>query len=73
MNFEPIDDPFIQGEVIKGTMKRCPKCGWPSELMSGCNFVECKCAVPWCFHCGKAKGEGVGLCPYGNKTGCNSH
>jgi hypothetical protein len=70
--FEPVDNELIRVEINSGRIKRCPKCGWPSELMSGCNFVTCQCTLPWCFCCGKAKGDGVDRCPYGN-TVCNSH
>lgn len=36
-------DSFIDSEIISGRMKKCPFCGIPSELMSGCNYVTCFC------------------------------
>lgn len=33
--------------------KPCPACGFPTEKMSGCNHMTCKCKTHWCWVCGK--------------------
>uniref|UniRef100_A0A7S0B882 RBR-type E3 ubiquitin transferase n=1 Tax=Pyrodinium bahamense TaxID=73915 RepID=A0A7S0B882_9DINO len=31
----------------------CPSCGFPTEKVSGCNHMTCKCKVNWCWVCGQ--------------------
>mmetsp|Transcript_78866 Transcript_78866/g.223159 ORF Transcript_78866/g.223159 Transcript_78866/m.223159 type:complete len:445 (-) Transcript_78866:114-1448(-) len=38
--------------VFYGT-KPCPSCGFPTEKVSGCNHMTCKCKVNWCWVCGR--------------------
>lgn len=39
--------------TIQQTTRRCPSCGVPSTLVSGCNSVVCPlCSRPWCYGCG---------------------
>lgn len=33
--------------------KLCPKCGAPTEKLSGCNHMVCHCTAEWCWICGK--------------------
>ncbi len=70
-----MSDDYIAVGIADKTIKMCPYCGVYSELISGCNFVTCACSPQscWCFKCGKRKGAGENLCPYGNLTSCNSH
>lgn len=55
------EDEFIVEQLKSGVMKRCPFCGIPSELGSGCNYVTCFCKLgrdqksEWCFLCGRPK------------------
>lgn len=35
---------------LHGT-KPCPSCGFPTEKVSGCNHMTCKCKANWCWVC----------------------
>jgi hypothetical protein len=43
VNDNIVEDEFILEQLSSGKMKRCPFCGIPSELASGCNYVTCFC------------------------------
>lgn len=50
-------DEYIMIGIAAKTIRKCPFCGWPSELASGCNYVTCYCKggfnskAEWCWHC----------------------
>ena len=56
-----MEDPLIEAELQTGLLKRCPFCGIPSGLQTGCNYVTCFCKLgkeqksEWCFLCGRPK------------------
>lgn len=56
--------------MADGIVKKCPS-GCLVEKISGCNYIECKCGVKFCWNCEKLKGD-LPLCPWGNQI-CNSH
>jgi hypothetical protein len=31
--------------------KRCPQCRVPTEKISGCNRISCRCGAHWCYKC----------------------
>ncbi|KAK4955987.1 hypothetical protein LTR10_006926 [Elasticomyces elasticus] len=53
------DAPAVQDDPYSA-MKRgkdyqlCPGCSRPVELEDGCNFMRCRCGIPFCFICGEA-------------------
>lgn len=64
-------DEFFKANFADGTLKKCPR-GCIVEKISGCNYIECICAVKFCWNCNKEKGPEKDQCNYGN-TVCGSH
>lgn len=61
-----VPEGYIAEGIALGTIKRCPFCGSPGELASGCNYIKCpaavgennskkKCNGEWCWVCHKPK------------------
>jgi len=47
---------IVRQQLLNAEMfgtKPCPRCKIPTEKVSGCNHMSCKCKVEWCWVCGK--------------------
>ena len=44
------DDPII-AQIQKFGYKRCPRCGFGTRRMFGCNHMQCVCGAHWCWSC----------------------
>ena len=33
--------------------RKCPKCGIWVEKVDGCEYINCKCGVEFCYRCGE--------------------
>jgi ariadne-1 len=50
-------------------VKKCPKCGVPTERSSGCAHITCRCGYHYCYLCSGKFGKG----PMGGNDGYSSH
>lgn len=42
-----------QNALPPAIVRSCPRCGVPTEKLSGCDHISCVCGAHWCFFCGK--------------------
>ncbi|MFC1842378.1 RBR family RING finger protein [Candidatus Dependentiae bacterium] len=45
------NDTWIEDQINKGKMRRCPGCRAPIEKNEGCNHMTCKCGHEFCWVC----------------------
>lgn len=61
ITIEAETDEYISNGLRDGTIKLCPFCKAPTELISGCNYLCCICKSgfndksEWCWQCCKPK------------------
>lgn len=46
-----IEDDSIIATIRKFGYKRCPRCGFGTRRMWGCNHMQCVCGAHWCWNC----------------------
>jgi hypothetical protein len=46
-----MEDDAIIATIVKFGYKRCPRCGFGTRRMWGCNHMQCVCGAHWCWNC----------------------
>jgi hypothetical protein len=64
-------DNYITAALAEGRLQICPR-GCLVEKNGGCNYIECKCGVAFCWYCRRPKGTTENECPPG-APGHDSH